>query len=362
MTRTTPISAWKKCYPDMRCSAFARSISRNAGQTALSLCRPENLRSTEHPRPAARAGLCYTKAMFRIILACGLVSMLVGGRSFAQRYHNPQPDERFKTDILVVVAHPDDETMIGSWLATQIFGHGRRVSVIFTTRGEQGANAVWPEQHITLGAVREIEARAALAHFNVNNVWFLPGVDTPSQNVLRSLGRWPHGTVLEELVRLMRLTRPEVVVTWLPAPIPSQHGDHQAAGVVATEAFDVAGDRGWFGEQVIDALDTRNISNFTDGLRPWQPKAVLYFSDGDLTGVTLNGPTFQPSGSPRASAVSYAHLAAEEQREHLTQSETGQAAATALASGHIEAFEAPVRFFWGKARCWTGRSPSRPAP
>jgi len=287
--------------------------------------------------------------MLRIVIVCGLFFVLGGDWGLTQDNDHPPPDDRFKTDILVVVAHPDDETMIGAWLATQILGHERRAAAIFATRGEEGGNAAWPEQHRALGAVREIEARTALAQLHVSNVWFLQGVDTPSQNVLRSLGRWPHGAVLEEMVRLIRLTRPETVVTWLPAPVPEQHGDHQAAGVLATEAFDMAGDPAWFGEQIIAASDPRNISNYTDGLEPWQSKEILYFSDGDLTGVTLEGPTFRPSGSPKSSGPSYARLAAEEQSIHRSQSETGQAAVAALSSGNLKAFEEPTRFFWGKS-------------
>src|SRR5947209_5905040 len=139
--------------------------------------------------------------MLRIVIVCGLFFVLGGDWGLTQDNDHPPPDDRFKTDILVVVAHPDDETMIGAWLATQILGHERRAAAIFATRGEEGGNAAWPEQHRALGAVREIEARTALAQLHVSNVWFLQGVDTPSQNVLRSLGRWPHGAVLEEMVR-----------------------------------------------------------------------------------------------------------------------------------------------------------------
>jgi len=59
---------------------------------------------------------------------------------------------------------------------------------------------------------------------------------------LNSLANWGHGESLEELVRIVRLTRPEVIITWLPGIfIGENHGDHQAAGVLATEAFDSAG-------------------------------------------------------------------------------------------------------------------------
>jgi len=40
-----------------------------------------------------------------------------------------------------------------------------------------------------------------------------------SQNVLLSLANWDHGESLEQLVRLVRLTRPEVILTFLPRNI-----------------------------------------------------------------------------------------------------------------------------------------------
>ena len=156
----------------------------------------------------------------------------------------PKADERFKADILLIVAHPDDETEVTGYLARAIYDEHRRVAVIFGTRGDGGGNAMGNEQAAALGAEREIEGRRALANFGVMNVWFLTGPDTPGQDVLRSLETWNHGASLAQAVRLIRLTRPEVILTWLPEYVAGEnHGDHQAAGVIATEAFDLAGDR-----------------------------------------------------------------------------------------------------------------------
>src|SRR6266513_2463543 len=77
------------------------------------------------------------------------------------------PDERYKADILLVVAHPDDETAISSYLARAIFDHHKRVAVIYGTRGDGGGNNVGNEQAASLGAVREIEARRALASLGI---------------------------------------------------------------------------------------------------------------------------------------------------------------------------------------------------
>jgi len=52
----------------------------------------------------------------------------------------PGPDDRFKADILVFVAHPDDETEVSAYLAKAIYDEHRRVTVIFGTRGDGGGN------------------------------------------------------------------------------------------------------------------------------------------------------------------------------------------------------------------------------
>jgi LmbE family N-acetylglucosaminyl deacetylase len=188
-------------------------------------------------------------------------------------------DARYKADILLVVAHPDDEGAATAYLARAI-DEGKRVAVVYGTRGSSGANEVGGEQAAALGAIREIEARHALLMLGIENVWFLGGKDTASQNVLQSLSNWNHGEALQQLVRLMRLTRPEVVMTFLPGTfVGEDHGDHQASGVLATEAFDLSGDAAAYPEQL--AGPTKRLEPLLDNLRPWQPKKIYYFPDAD---------------------------------------------------------------------------------
>ena len=95
------------------------------------------------------------------------------------------PDDRFKADLLLVVAHPDDESEISSYLAKAVFDEHKRVAVVFGTRGNGGGNALGQEQAGALASIREIEGRRALGYLGVTNVWFLDGPDTPGQDVLR---------------------------------------------------------------------------------------------------------------------------------------------------------------------------------
>lgn len=52
-----------------------------------------------------------------------------GGRS-KSCIAKPGPDERFKANILVIVAHPDDETLIAGYLARAIFDQKKKVAII----------------------------------------------------------------------------------------------------------------------------------------------------------------------------------------------------------------------------------------
>src|SRR6266849_508852 len=163
-----------------------------------------------------------------------LILMLVATPVVAQRAKAPaQPseDDRYKADILLVIAHPDDETGdIAAYLARVIYEEHRRVAVICATRGDGGGNAVGNTRAAALGAEREMEGRQALAFLGVKNVWFLGAPDTPAHDVLRALEHWDHGSALAQVVRLVRLTHPEVILTWLPLYVAGEnHADHQAA-------------------------------------------------------------------------------------------------------------------------------------
>src|SRR5208282_4575464 len=229
-----------------------------------------------------------------------------------------QADERYKVDILLVVAHPDDEGAATPYLARAI-DEGKRVAVVYGTRGSSGANEAGAEQASALGEIREIEARRANAVLGIDKVWFLGGKDTASQDVLQSLANWDHGVALENLVRLVRLTRPEVILTFLPGTfIGEDHGDHQAAGVLATEAFDLAGDPTVFPEQV--AGPTRRLETFLENLRPWQTKKIYYFPDADREDIFRGlGPEYSVKDLSKSTKLPYWRMALNSFLMHQTQ-------------------------------------------
>ena len=275
------------------------------------------------------------------------------------------PDARYKADVLIVVAHPDDDVVIGGYLARMALDDHKRVAVVYGTSGDGGGNAVGNEAGASLGLMRTIEGRRAMAFYGIDNVWFLGAHDTPGQNVLWSLDNWNHGRVLDEIVRLVRLTRPEVIMTWLPDYVVGEnHADHQAAGVIATEAFDLAGDPTQFPEQVSAPRNRTGMMNLTEGLLPWQPKKLYYFSDAfedfgpywhDTAALSPfrksflegKGPTYSTTDVSPSKHESYARLSAEQQAVYLTQE--GDIGQQALGSAGLKYFEYPVQLLFGKS-------------
>ncbi|MGC2636924.1 MAG: PIG-L family deacetylase [Acidobacteriaceae bacterium] len=233
----------------------------------------------------------------------------------------PPPDDRYKADMLVIVAHPDDDTGVSTCTSKAVFDEGKRVAVVFTNRGNAGPNAIGMEQSKALADVREMEARRSLAARGITNVWFLHGQDTPTQDVLHSLETLGHGEALEEMVRLIRLTRPDVILTWLPAYVAGEnHGDHQASAVVATEAFDLAGNPTAFPEQVSPPRYNRGIANYGEGLHPWQPKKLYFFSDASHPDFLKgHGPTYLASDVSPSKHVTYAELNRLAWKDYATQ-------------------------------------------
>lgn len=307
------------------------------------------------------------RLLFRLVLASAallttVIQLPLGAQQTSRQtdgytWNDRGPDPRFKADILVVVAHPDDEIMAAAYLAREIFDHRMRVAVVFQNPGDGGNNQVGPEQGASLGAIRRIEGRRAVATLGITNVWFLNGHDTYSQNPLASLEHCGHGACLDQLVRIMRITRPTVVLTWMTDFTTGEnHSDHQAAGVLATEAFDLAGDPTFFSEQVSPAIDPEGTQQLTEGLRPWQPEKLYYFYNPTHNDIfDGRGPQYSSAEISPSRHVSYGLLAAQENVPHATQGGNDvqqQIDSGALENAHGEIAEiatAPTRFILAKS-------------
>jgi LmbE family N-acetylglucosaminyl deacetylase len=265
-------------------------------------------------------------------------------------------DDRMKADVLLIVAHPDDETGVSAYLA-QLLDQGKRVAAVYMTHGEAGHNNMGRERGISLGAVREMELRHDMTQLGIQNVWFLEGKDTPSQDVLQSLGNWGHGANLEDLVRIVRLTRPDIILSWFPGIfIGENHGDHQASGVLAVEAFDSAGDPSVFPSQL--AQPRKVNETLLEGLQPWQPQKIYFFSDAsDDKLIKGKGPQYPTTAISPSRHIPYWRVSMDIFRFHLTQYRTyieklqslNDEQLERLAGADQDGWSTPVELIFGKS-------------
>jgi LmbE family N-acetylglucosaminyl deacetylase len=268
----------------------------------------------------------------------------------------PKPDDRLKADVLLIVAHPDDETGVSAYLA-QLLDQGKHVAAVYLTHGEAGHNNMGRERGISLGLAREMELRHALTQLGVQNVWVLDGRDTPSQDVLQSLGNWGHGKCLEEVVRIVRVTRPDVIIALQPGFfIGENHGDHQASGVIATEAFDSAGDPSVFPAQL--AAPRHVNETLLEGLTPWQPQKLYFVPDAaDDKLFKGKGPEYPTSAISPTRHLPYWRVAMDIFRFHRTQYRSyiekldamNEEQLKKIAAADQDGWDSPIDFVFGKS-------------
>jgi len=131
--------------------------------------------------------------------------------------------------LLVILAHPDDESYgLGGTLA-KYAADGVAVTLICATRGEAGIDGLTPEE---AGLVRERELQVAAAVIGIADVRFMGYRDG-------KLALADPEAAVDQLVGVMREIRPQVVITFGPDGI-SGHPDHVAIHQLATLAFDRA--------------------------------------------------------------------------------------------------------------------------
>ncbi|PSL06861.1 alpha-galactosidase-like protein [Haloactinopolyspora alba] len=178
-------------------------------------------------------------------------------------------------DVLFVGAHPDDEAWslaaFGQWNEF----HDMQAGVVTVTRGEGGGNAVGIEEGPALGMIREAEERRAVANANIDHVYNLDEVDFYyNASAPLTAEAWGHEDTLERVVRVVRATQPEVVVTMNPSPTSGNHGHHQQAARLAVEAYEAAADPTAFPQQIS-----------AEGLSTWRAGRILQ-GGGSGEGVT----------------------------------------------------------------------------
>jgi LmbE family N-acetylglucosaminyl deacetylase len=160
-------------------------------------------------------------------------------------------------------AHPDDEN--NGLLVMLNRGQGFRTALATATRGNGGQNEIGPEIFEALGVLRTGEL-AALHRFDGAEQYFTRAVDFGySFGIDETFEKWGREEITADYVRLIRMIRPDVIVTLPPTGnAGGQH--HMASAVITRDAYKLAGDPTKFPEQI------------KEGLRPWQARKLYHLA------------------------------------------------------------------------------------
>ena len=181
--------------------------------------------------------------------------------------------------VLYVTAHPDDEH--NGVLVRLARGLGLRTGLLTVTRGEGGQNAIGPELFEALGVLRTGELMAIHRYDGVEQSFGRAYEFGFSFSVEETFAKWGREDTLGDVVRVVRLFRPDVILT---LPLEGEGGGqhHQAVGRLAREAFRAAADPARFPEQR------------REGLRPWQARKIYQGGVGgygEVPGAPVRVPT-----------------------------------------------------------------------
>ncbi len=133
--------------------------------------------------------------------------------------------------LLLVFAHPDDESFFTAGTVARHVAAGGRAALVSATRGERGSQPNPPVcDPADLGRVRSGELRQACRAMGVSRLTFLGYVD-------QGLASADPKEASARVARVMASYRPDAVVTFGPEGI-YQHPDHVAIHHLAVAAFD----------------------------------------------------------------------------------------------------------------------------
>jgi len=130
--------------------------------------------------------------------------------------------------LLLIFAHPDDESSSVAGTTAEYTQRGVSVDLICATRGEKGTRLDVPP-NVDTATVRETELRTAASVTGIRDIYFLGYADG-------NLEKADINEVADRIMNIMRKIQPEVVITFGPDGI-SGHPDHIAIGRATTVAF-----------------------------------------------------------------------------------------------------------------------------
>lgn len=153
-------------------------------------------------------------------------------------------------DVMVVCPHADDAEFGAAGTVARWTREGRKVVYVVITNGDKGTTdrSLPPE---TLVAMREKEQRAAAQVLGVDDVVFLGYPDQGLEDT---------PAFRKDIVRQIRIHRPEIVMTSDPYRRYLWHRDHRVAGQVVMDAvYPYARDHLAYPDLTAEGLDPHKV-------------------------------------------------------------------------------------------------------
>ena len=164
--------------------------------------------------------------------------------------------------VLYIAAHPDDEnTRLLAYLVNESM---YKTAYLSLTRGDGGQNLIGDEQGIDLGLIRTQELLAARRIDGAEQLFTRAFDFGYSKNPEEALRIWNHEKILYDVVKIIRINRPDVVICRFPTTGEGGHGHHTASAILAQEAFEAAADSTKFPDQLQGDVKT------------WKAKRLLW--------------------------------------------------------------------------------------
>ena len=218
-------------------------------------------------------------------------------------------DELRPDVVLAVAAHPDDIDFSASGTVARFTKQGAEVYYLVLTDGGSGSK----DREMTSSQLRDIrrqEQRAASRELGIKDVFFFDYVDGALVN---------SPEVRRDIVRVIRRTKPQVVITLDPATLyvaergMINHPDHRAAGQATLDAvFPLARDHMSFPELYNDeGLEPHTVA--TALLVSFDGRANYHVNIRDtladkLRAIAAHDSQFDDLGQLTAKITEWAHL------------------------------------------------------
>lgn len=197
--------------------------------------------------------------------------------------------------LMLVASHPDDRYVLPA--AYLRFRHGYRVAVVLFTRGRGGQNSKGTETGEALARLRTLETEAGAAHLGLK-VYYLNRPDRGfCRTAQEALDEWGRRLTTRDLARLVRVIRPDMVMT---THFPKEtHGHDKALLAILPDALRLAQDESF----VTGGLPPHRVSGLFRGI-----------DEGEEPHTTL-----RMTALDRARGLTYREAAYEAMREHESQ-------------------------------------------